>query len=580
MPKIVAAGFASAFTTNVSAHHYRFVGLEITTNYAARDNSGLNLVSLDTGATSTPQLPKDIVIDRCYIHGTPTGNVRRGIALNSARTAVVDSYLSDFHEDGSDSQAIVSWNSPGPIKLVNNYLEGAAENLMFGGADPGITSLVPSDIEIRRNHFFKPLSWKENEPTYAGIPWVIKNLFELKNAQRVLVDGNIFENNWVEDQAGFAIQLTVRNEDGTAPWSTVRDVTFTHNIVRHTASGVNFLGLDTNNPSTLMRRVWIRDNVWDDLGTPQWGENAGRLFQPLNGAADITIEHNTAFQTGAIIFADLGPFPGFTYRDNLTPENEGTVGSGTARGIPTLNAYFPGAVYVKNVQAGGPAASYPAGNFFPASLAAVGFVNLAGGNYRLLPSSLYKNAGTDGKDIGADIDAVQAATGGTPTASAPSSDFNGDGLADILWRDQGSTGLIAAWLMNGASRMAATLTTPNSFPLLNWQIVGTGDFNGDGKPDILWRDTASTGLLAVWHMDGTTLTSAAATNPPSFPLLNWRVVGVGDFNGDGKPDILWREQASTGQIAIWYMNGVNLTSAVLTNPSSLPLLNWKIVGPK
>src|SRR5206468_132741 len=122
---------------------------------------------------------------------------------------------------GADSQAIMGWNGPGPFKIVNNHLEGAGENVMFGGADPPIHSLVPSDIEIRQNHFFKPLSWREGDPTYAGTPWTIKNLFELKNARRVLVEGNVFENIWRAAQDGFALQLTVRNQYGGAPWSTI-----------------------------------------------------------------------------------------------------------------------------------------------------------------------------------------------------------------------------------------------------------------------------------------------------------------------------------------------------------------------
>ena len=60
---------------------------------------------------------------------------------------------------------------------------------MFGGGDPAIRDLVPSDIEIRGNHFFKPRAWRQGDPAYAGTAWSVKNLFELKNASRVLVDG-------------------------------------------------------------------------------------------------------------------------------------------------------------------------------------------------------------------------------------------------------------------------------------------------------------------------------------------------------------------------------------------------------
>src|SRR2546425_4541704 len=207
MPKIVSPDTEPAIRSDFGAHHYRFVGVEIATTYASTAATNYNLIILGEDllgnrATSVSQLPTDIVFDRSYIHGTPTGNARCGIRLNALRAAVIDSYLSDFHEVGADSQAINVSNSPGPLKIVNNYLEGAGENVMFGGADPKITNLVPSDIEIRSNHFFKPLKWRVGDPSYAGIHWSVKNIFELKNAQRLLVDGNILENNWPDAQNG------------------------------------------------------------------------------------------------------------------------------------------------------------------------------------------------------------------------------------------------------------------------------------------------------------------------------------------------------------------------------------------
>jgi len=170
-----------------------------------------------TNATTPSDLPTDVVFDRCYVHGTPTGNVRRGILINSARTAVIDSYISDIHEVGADTQAVGAWNGPGPFAIINNYLEAAGENVMFGGADPSITNLVASDIEIRNNLFSKPLSWKSGDPSYAGIQWSVKNLFELKNAQRLLIVANVFERIWPAAQVAFAVVLTPRNQNNTAP---------------------------------------------------------------------------------------------------------------------------------------------------------------------------------------------------------------------------------------------------------------------------------------------------------------------------------------------------------------------------
>jgi hypothetical protein len=155
---------------------------------------------------------------------------------------------------------------------------------------------------------------------------------------------------------------------------------------------------------------------------------------------------------------------------------------------------------------------------------------------------------------------------------AGTGDFNGDGKVDILWRYNGSGGANAVWYMNGT-----TLTGGASLPSvsdLNWQIVGTGDFNGDGQVDILWRYNGSGGYTAVWYMNGTNIIGGASL--PSVSDLNWQIVGTGDFNGDGQVDILWRYNGSGGANAVWYMNG-----ATLTGGASLPSvsdLNWQIVG--
>ena len=112
---------------------------------------------------------------------------------------------------------------------------------------------------------------------------------------------------------------------------------------------------------------------------------------------------------------------GFTYRNNLSPNNQYGVGGDNYYGNPlgALATYFPGAVFRRNILQGGSASKYPPDNFFPASMSAVGFVNLAGGDYRLQATSPYKNAGTDGRDVGADIDSVNAATAGVVNGIGP-----------------------------------------------------------------------------------------------------------------------------------------------------------------
>ena len=118
-------------------------------------------------------VPHNLVVDRCYIHGDPTVGQKRGIALNSASTTIVNSYISDIKAAGQDSQAVGGWNGPGPFVIENNYLEAAGENIMFGGSDPSIHNLVPSDVTFRRNHLSKRLDWRRSK-------WSVKNLFELR----------------------------------------------------------------------------------------------------------------------------------------------------------------------------------------------------------------------------------------------------------------------------------------------------------------------------------------------------------------------------------------------------------------
>ena len=435
MPKIVSPNTMPAISTAAGAHNFRFAGIEITTTWASTSATNYVLVYLEApgGNTSLSQVPTDLVFDRCYIHGTPTGNVRRAILMNSARTALVDSYLSDLHEVGFDSQALASWNGPGPFKIVNNYLAGAGENIMFGGADPAIPNLVPSDIEIRRNYLFKPLSWMAGSGSFAGIHWSIKNLFELKNAQRVLIDGNVLENNWADAQNGYGILFTPRNQDGTAPWSVVRDVTFTNNIVRHSGGGVNAMGSDYLHPSQPTQRILIQNNLFDDISNNTWN-GTGTFLQVSDGGSDIVVDHNTVLQSGNIITATyssaLVPASSFVFTNNIVSNNQyGVFGDyGVGIGTTAISAYFPGSSFARNAIVGGLASNFPDNNYFPSSLAAVGFVDRANHNYALAPGTPYVRAGTDGKDVGVDFTAMAAATAGSPgplparlAPSAPSS---------------------------------------------------------------------------------------------------------------------------------------------------------------
>ena len=293
MPRIETPNNSPVFRTQPGASQYRLVGLNVGAALENQSATVFNLLDFGSDSTTAEDLPSDLIIDRCYIHGNANANVRRGVALNSVRSAVVNSVIDEIHERGADSQAIGGWTGPGPYLIENNFLAAATENIMFGGSPPGIANLVPEDIVIRANHLFKPLRWKTKDPSFDGNDWSIKNSFELKNARRVLVEGNVFENNWADSQVGFAILLTVRGEDGQAPWSAVQDVTFQYNIVKNSDHGLNSR-VRRWGASQQTSRILIAQNYWDQVG--------GRLFQIINaprgGTNAVSIQHNTSNLAG------------------------------------------------------------------------------------------------------------------------------------------------------------------------------------------------------------------------------------------------------------------------------------------
>src|SRR5439155_530321 len=150
-------------------------------------------------------------------------------------------------------------------------------------------------------------------------------------------------------------------------------------------------------------------------------------------------------------------------------------------------------------------------------------------------------------------------------------DLNGDGRSDVLWRNT-STGENYLYPMNETTILAGEgflRTVADS----NWKIAGVGDFDGDGKADILWRNSA-TGEDYIYLMNGTTIAGEGFL--PTVADQSWQVAGVGDCDGDGKSDLLWRN-SSTGENYLYPMDGTTIkpTEGYL-RPAPQP--NWQVVG--
>src|SRR5437588_949835 len=154
LPKLLSAGFGeAALQTAPGAHHYRLIGLEIRpSNPAALIYDLVKLGDGSSAQNTLDKVPHHLQLDRCLITAFPNQTLKRGVSLQSADTDITGCYIAGFKSTEQDSQAVGGWNGPGPFHIVNNYMEAAGENLMFGGGPPSIPDLVPSNIEVRRNY--------------------------------------------------------------------------------------------------------------------------------------------------------------------------------------------------------------------------------------------------------------------------------------------------------------------------------------------------------------------------------------------------------------------------------------------
>jgi hypothetical protein len=285
-----AAGGLPALATTPGCHDYAIVGLRFPAN-----PGGFNdIIGLGDGSAaqnSASLVPYNLTLDRLYIYGDPLTGQKRGISLHSASTTIKNCYIADIKVASQDSQAIASWNGPGPYLIDNNYIEGAGENVLFGGDTIRILNQLPSDLTFTNNDVAKPYSWR-------GGPWQIKNLFEVKCGQRFYIHNNRFEYDWAEAQDGDPVLFTVRNEYGAHNWATVRDITFSGNYLRHAGGGISILGRDDRPGyvSVLATNFLIEDNEITDVN---WSYGGGGVILELNNGGDnITFNHNTCINAG------------------------------------------------------------------------------------------------------------------------------------------------------------------------------------------------------------------------------------------------------------------------------------------
>jgi len=433
------------FELAAGANYYRFIGLEVTRPAGTPGTARLMFVK---GTAD------HLVVDRSWLHGAPQDETDGGVALNGMNNvAIVDSYFSDFHcisKTGActDSHAIAGGTSDtqdGPFKIEDNFLEAAGEAIMFGG---GAATLTPADIEILNNHFWKPWQWMPGSPNFIGgpdgNPFVVKNHLELKNAVRVLVEANLMENTWGGfSQTGYGILLTPKNQHtasgaNVCPMCQVIDITIRYVHIFHGGGGIQMATVLSGNgkdgaPALAGTRWSIHDVVLDDLSTKYKG--GGNVFEIMNGwpknpLNTVTINHITGFPdptSHVMIIGNLAknaPMYGLVFTNNLVTTgrypvwNTGGKTSCAVKDVPvaSISNCFATHTFGNNglitPPPEFPPSTWPGSNMFAPTIDNVGFVdynNGDGGNYELQPNSPYKNKGTDGMDLGADIVGLNAA---------------------------------------------------------------------------------------------------------------------------------------------------------------------------
>ena len=408
------------------SNYYRFIGLEIT-----RPEGGGNADDLVRAAGSNK-----IIFDRVWMHGTPKDETKRGLAFQGATyLAVIDSYLSDFHciaRTGSCTDSQTVWAGAGPeaggiYKIVNNYLESSGEGILFGGA---AGSSTPVDIEIRRNHFYKPLTWKPSDPTFIGTTFIAKNNFELKNASRVLLEGNVLENSWGGfSQAGFQLLLTPKNADNRCPLCIVKDVTIRYNVMRHSGAGMQLVSTRAGAGGGLsqgLMNVSIHDVIIEDINPAGFAGNGFALQISNDGPTyhDLTIDHITIPDAGRALLL-IGSLAGSPLR-NISITNSvldvgkyqvwstgGRQNCAFQKPSPQdiLDSCWSPYSFTNNILIGA-RQQWPKGNFFANNAKDV-FASVGGEKVDFqLQASAHRGKAKEGKDPGADVPRVLAAIAG------------------------------------------------------------------------------------------------------------------------------------------------------------------------
>ncbi len=413
MFKVESDASGRAFTVPSGTQGWRIIGMEAT-HATNADQYGLIDVSGNR-----------VSFERCYVHGRTTQTfMARCFFVLGPDFQIWDSWVSEAQALGQDAQGIFFRNNV-RAHVENCEFRGTGENIMLG--DQGSQSAY-MDFTIKRNHFFKQLSWRRYlaggsvNPTWDGVNCVIKNNFEIKWAHRVLFEGNILENNWGgQGQDGTALLINAAGQFDAS------DIMVRSNIIRGAPYAVT---INTVQPSPIpVIRCALLNNLALNIG--------GRFLFINHEAADLWAEHNTCVPQargntefyggngpgGSVgIYIDApGRAPHFTFKNNaigLATYGVHLPGFASATTNALLDQWLPDRSWSGNALYDKDAGSPNQTGFVYYRSAAAARIDTATGT--LKPGSPLINAASDGKDIGVDFAALNAAQQGSISAQRSS----------------------------------------------------------------------------------------------------------------------------------------------------------------
>ena len=200
-----------------------------------------------------------LLLDRCVGLGDPANGLRRGWRVEGKNITVSGCYMNNIWRPGRDTVCIGSWQVLDGLLVEHCYLCGGAETVMFGGADSPSADRICKNIKITNCTLTK-------DPAWYGMGAQIKTPFELKSAKHVYMADCVLE--WggiAEGQGAYLMVITVRNQDGTAPWECIEDVVIERCACRHGGGGMNILGHDDLQPSGGLVGLTVRNCSFVDL---------------------------------------------------------------------------------------------------------------------------------------------------------------------------------------------------------------------------------------------------------------------------------------------------------------------------